>query len=287
MLNLLEQHKYATTQIDVPDPIAKKIVAFNETIPKRFLCGNKIETNSHITLKYGVSDLANEELKSIEQKPFEVSFGKLDFFPPSEGSDGCDVLYISVILNKDLQDLRSKIMRKVTVENNDTRKYIPHCTLAYMKPGTAKLFKGKDTFSGLKFMVDSFTIGNRDDSKVKINLLENIIDNFLFEATIRLRKAIPITNRKYVNLLQQYLSNNDPNIEQLGAFPTPNQHHVSGDNVPEDRITILDMTPGKIPSPLGHFEGSGEQVYSIVTSMLQDPDNFNIDQLLKLDHPVR
>jgi hypothetical protein len=149
---LLEQeYKYASTQIDVPAEQGDFLFEWGRlNIPDERLQvadpdDNPRELQHHVTVKFGltVNDVP-EELRAIckEIQPFPVYIGKVSLFH----NQGFDVVKLDVE-SPWLRELNAKI--SAAVPNEDTHPtYIPHITVAYVKPGSCDELEGVDIFQG-------------------------------------------------------------------------------------------------------------------------------------------
>lgn len=128
------QKSYSSTQFNLPAELANKIQAWaSKTIQIDDLDAKGIETESHVTVKYGIHSDSPEQISHLMKRvgPIAVRLGNLGVFPGPER----DVLYIAVE-SQALRNLNQLICD--AVPHTDTQPYyIPHVTVAYLKPGTA------------------------------------------------------------------------------------------------------------------------------------------------------
>lgn len=155
-------HKFSSTQIQVPDVIAKKIYDYAASIPDEDLAEDGREDDAHITVKYGLhtesaSDI-DEALAEVSG-PIAVEFGKTAIFK----GPNFDVLYVAV-KSADLIRLNRKIAS--TLETTDTHPtYIPHACVAYLKPGQGKKYVGDARFEGLTAIASSVVFSTSDNER--------------------------------------------------------------------------------------------------------------------------
>jgi 2'-5' RNA ligase len=125
-----------------------EIKSIHQEIEESDLSGSGLEEESHVTLLYGLHADEIEDNKVLDisaSEPIEsIKLHNVSAFENEE----FDVLKFDVdspILHK----LNSKLAE--LPHTNNFPKYHPHCTIAYLKPGTAK--KYIDAFEGRSYEV--------------------------------------------------------------------------------------------------------------------------------------
>lgn len=133
-----ESFKLSSTQIQLPEPIYSKIISLGLSIPDESLAVDGREDNPHVTVKYGLHTDRPELVKALVAGYGAVSlvFGKTAIF---EGVDH-DVLYTE-IESASLVALNQLISDSLQVTNTQPI-YVPHATIAYLKPGLGKQYVG-------------------------------------------------------------------------------------------------------------------------------------------------
>jgi 2'-5' RNA ligase len=143
----------------LPWKVAREILQWGkENIPDKDLIGDGRESSIHITVKYGLHDHDPFELRPLLQNygPIEIILGKLSIF--ENGKE--DVVKINVTSPK-LIELNLIITNRF--ENTTTHdKFIPHCTIGYVKPGLGKKYDGNDAFEGMKVILDKAEFSGND-----------------------------------------------------------------------------------------------------------------------------
>lgn len=159
-------HEYSTTQLDLPADVADEIIAFAAGIPDEQLADKGRETVPHVTVKFGLhtqkaADVI-EALKGV--KPVTITLGKTSLFE----SDDYDVLKVEVKgaalkrLNKLISD---------ALDHTDTHpEYVPHATIAYLKPGEGAQYVGDDFLSGTKVTIDEVIFSTKKGARTVIKL---------------------------------------------------------------------------------------------------------------------
>ncbi len=110
-----------------------------------------LEFTPHVTAFYGLHtcnplDVA-EVVEAGKIGPFEIALGVVSLF----NEPAYDVVKVDVE-SAELQMLHTAIGS--LPNSNEYPEFVPHLTLAYVKPGWANDMIGDDHFSGLKFKID-------------------------------------------------------------------------------------------------------------------------------------
>ena len=164
----------ASTQVDIKDAdTLTTIFEIQASIDDNDLV--ELETESHITVRYGLHDPDPQQVDWIvSQYPsVEVELQGLSIFPakeesPQRGGGGqYDVLKIDV-KSKDLE----RIHRHLSLIPNTTTfpDYHAHLTIAYLKPGTGQKYVGRSRLEGKKLRFDSITYSDSDRNKTSLAL---------------------------------------------------------------------------------------------------------------------
>jgi 2'-5' RNA ligase len=164
-------YDYASTQVNIPKNIAKRIMDWGKTnIPDEEIFdkdGNQgREDNPHITILYGIVDDAPQQVIDLLQgKPqIRATLGKVSIFE----NDDYDVVKISVE-SEDLGDLQKLLWDEVDHES-DYPEYKPHVTIAYVNPGCGSSYSGADDFEGTEITFDTVVFSSSDEEKTNIPL---------------------------------------------------------------------------------------------------------------------
>jgi 2'-5' RNA ligase len=135
-------------------------------IPEAHLSDTESDnTDSHITIKYGLLDTpVKGVLNLIGEYPkdfIKVMTGRMSLFQ----NDNFDVLKIEV-MSEDLKALNKLICEGLDVVDTHPD-YIPHITLAYLKPGMGKLYAGNTIFQGLNMKLDDIEYADKDKNRYR------------------------------------------------------------------------------------------------------------------------
>lgn len=125
--------------------------------------GHGMETDPHITVLYGIHEQESKKVKEqLELSPVEYTLTGLSLFE----NDKFDVLKFTV-RSPDLKKL-NKQCTKTLEYTNSYPEYIPHMTVAYLKPGMGKKYtKLKNPLIGVTQRSSDFTFSTKDSKKSK------------------------------------------------------------------------------------------------------------------------
>jgi uncharacterized protein (TIGR02996 family) len=161
--------KFASTQINLPPKLAEKLYAIAAKIPDSDLADDGRDDESHITICWGLEDDKLEPIKELVEGfgPIKINLGKISLFHNKEKE--FDVVKVDV----DSPDLK-RLNKLITdnIEHHSTHdSYIPHSTIAYVKPGSGDSLVGQHV--GGYFVAKSFLFCPKDQSaKIEIQLGE-------------------------------------------------------------------------------------------------------------------
>jgi N12 class adenine-specific DNA methylase/2'-5' RNA ligase len=131
------EFEHSSTQVNLPPEIAKKVTDYGKTIPDAELAEKGREQSPHVTVRFG---LHGEEPAAVEEKlagegPVNLKIGGVGVFKQPD----YDVLYAKV----DSPELARLHQKLGTLPNtNEHGEYVPHVTIAYLKPGEGDKYVG-------------------------------------------------------------------------------------------------------------------------------------------------
>jgi len=160
-------HKFSSTQINLPDELAKHVKAEAAKIPDWALAPEGRETEPHVTVKYGIHSNSPAETRNAiaGHGKVKIRLGRTSHFPDS--GDG-DVIKAEVH-SPSLHRLNKKI--NDAVPHTDTHPdYKPHVTLAYVKRGLGRKFSGSDALIGKEASADHIVFSAKNGTKTKLRL---------------------------------------------------------------------------------------------------------------------
>lgn len=128
--------------------------------------GHGLETEPHITVLYGLHvQQAKPITDKIDLRPIKFKIKNLSLFE----NDKFDVLKFG-IESKDLHLLNKEVCENFEHTNNYPD-YKPHCTVAYLMPGTGRYYtKLKSELLGEEFTSNRFIFSNKYSDKVYITV---------------------------------------------------------------------------------------------------------------------
>ena len=173
--NITGDYDYASTQVNLPEAIAKRVMDWGkENIPDDEISDTDEnqgrEDNPHITILYGIVDQSPQPVIDLLQgKPqVKATLGKISIFE----NDDYDVVKIGVE-SDDLAEFQEIIWDEVEHES-DYPEYKPHVTIAYVKPGSGSLYSGSTEFEGTEIIFDTVVFSSSDNEKTDIPLSSGI-----------------------------------------------------------------------------------------------------------------
>jgi hypothetical protein len=158
-------HKFGSTQVNLPMDVAAQMAAF--PIDKDDLTGDGREHTPHITVKYGLLDVASNEISAAlaGEEPAEATLGKTIVFEGVE--DGTADAVVIEVHSDCLKRWNKKI--EDAVETTESKyDYKPHATIAYVKLGLGKKYAGDMRFEGTDLVFDRIVLSSKDDQVVSL-----------------------------------------------------------------------------------------------------------------------
>jgi 2'-5' RNA ligase len=172
----LGDHDYSSTQVQLPNDLAEKVLAFGLSIPDEQIFTDPNDTtlgrelDIHVTVKYGLttSDAADvhRQLNWLKE-PLEVTLEKVSCFYGEEKDKPYDVVKIEVTSSSldEMHELLSKLPNE-----DEYPEYTPHVTIAYVKKGFGKIYEGRKDFDSVNFKFDSIMFKDGDNGSKEIIL---------------------------------------------------------------------------------------------------------------------
>jgi hypothetical protein len=163
------KHDYSSTQVNLPDEVAQPLKQLGAKIPDADLAADGRESDSHITLKYGLHGDSADAARAILEKepPVKVRFGKTSVFEGVE--DGtADAVKVDVD-SPDLHRL-NKLVADALPHTDTYPEYKPHATVAYVKPGLGEKYSGDSSLEGKQITLDRVVFSARAGKQTEIQL---------------------------------------------------------------------------------------------------------------------
>lgn len=173
-----EPRKFSSTQVQITGEAADLLRAAQRKIDPKDLqpaamggnAATGVEDDLHVTVKYGVHSESPKGVRSAlkGEEPITAKFGKVDVFEGIENGTA-DAVIVN-IESPDLHRLNKAIADNVEVTDTYPE-YKPHATLAYVKPGTGKKYKGMDAgLEGQPLSFDTVVFSSKDYTTTAIPL---------------------------------------------------------------------------------------------------------------------
>ena len=130
-------HDYSSTQANLEGRVKAAVLRVAASVPDSQLAEDGREDNPHITVKYGLHTDNAEDVRRLlaKQPPIKAMLGKLSLFRSPE----CAVIKFDVD-SPDLHALNALMNKLPHTDTHDG--YIPHVTVAYVKPGAGDRYEG-------------------------------------------------------------------------------------------------------------------------------------------------
>lgn len=181
------KYKFGSTQANIPEGseahaglmAAAKKIDQADLNPTSYGGDDKgLEPDPHVTVRYGVQgeDTAKLEAFIRSLAPFEAKLGKTSAFPPSESSDGGAVIKAD-IESPELHRINAEIEKHGDFAPSSFPDYVPHATVAYVKPDAVQKYVGMTETEGKTFPVKSIAITDRNGGAKEIPLEGGMVPN--------------------------------------------------------------------------------------------------------------
>jgi 8-oxo-dGTP pyrophosphatase MutT (NUDIX family)/2'-5' RNA ligase len=160
------EHKYASTQIEFAEPLRSRILSVAAAIPATDLGEEGREDTPHVTVRYGLITDDPQAVIDVAKShgPITVKLGKTSLFTNPEA----DVLKLEVA-SDGLYRLNEAL--KASIPHTDKYPlYVPHVTLAYLKPGAGGKYVGWAGLDGETATINELIFSDRNRNRVVIPL---------------------------------------------------------------------------------------------------------------------
>lgn len=184
---------FASTQVNLPGRLRRRVLALAARIPDKDLAnpaeGLGREEEPHVTVLYGLQedDPAGVAEMLAGVGPVRLRLGRTSLFPANEsqsqrGGERYDVVKLDV----ESDDLRRlNLLLAALPHTNKFPVYVPHVTLAYVKPGAGKFYEDWDELEGLEVTIDELKFSPADGEPAVIPLDRELAMNAFANAASR------------------------------------------------------------------------------------------------------
>ena len=170
------KHDYSSTQVNFSPSATEEFFSRRKSLINKsdlYKPGNGMgfEDDPHVTILTGIhaKHPSIELMEIIETYPkLVVTLGNISIFKGSENYNSCDVVKVDV-RSTDLYVL-NYAFAEVCENTQEFSEYIPHCTVAFVKPDTCDHLEGSNRFSGISFLADYVIFSAQDGKQRRIFL---------------------------------------------------------------------------------------------------------------------
>lgn len=161
---------YSSTHVLIEGDPARLMRQFSDAIPDGDLHQKGRESNSHITILYGLHEQDVVEIAPLVRGygAVKVTYGRTEYF----AGDEYDVVYVS-IKSPSARGLHQLLANRPHTSTH--ARYTPHATLAYVKPGLGRKYAGEPVLVGTPDVFHSLVFSNKEKKVTTLDLLVTAI----------------------------------------------------------------------------------------------------------------
>jgi 2'-5' RNA ligase len=246
-----EGTKFSSTQVNLPRVIGEKLLKYALSIPREDLADDGVELQPHVTVKYGIHTNDAAAVRAAlggHPGPVRLALGNLAFF----SAPVYDVVYVEV-KSADLEDLNKRLADRLEVTDTHPT-YVPHATLAYVKPGLGQKYTAydhnDDLFSGLNASVGSIVFSPAEGEDVEIDLAMRADTEAYDDELVRvLEEAIKVNNTEVIDrIIGVNRMLGGPGSGNFGHEGRPGEVGGSAPSAAAERINEIDRKIMEISS---------------------------------------
>ncbi len=158
-------HEFSCALFNLPDDVAEQVRQMAGMIHEDDRL--TVESEPHVTVRYGLLDNNPEAILPVlsGRGPVVAKLGKTACFE----NESEDVVYLEVE-SEGLHEL-NRLIAAVCPHKETHPQYIPHVTLAYVKPGTGRFYIGWDDLAGQVVTFDTLTFSPAEGPQQPVRLV--------------------------------------------------------------------------------------------------------------------
>lgn len=158
--------KFSSTQINVPQELANRVLAVGMMIPDNELADDGREDQIHATILFGLHCNQPNSVRNAVASfgPVKITLGKTSYFE----CDGFDVVKIDIVSPQMIA--LHEVIADACEYTSTHPIYCPHVTCCYVKSGLGEKYSGIAALEGESFEADSFVFSNQNKQKFNIRL---------------------------------------------------------------------------------------------------------------------
>lgn len=274
-----EPHKFASTQVNLPEDIAPAQKAAAAAIPDADLAEDGRELEPHITALYGLdANDASGVAKALQgEGPIKARIGKTSIF---ENPD-FDVVKMDID-SPDLHRLNKKLTDEVGAPGNTHPKYEPHVTLAYVKKGLGQKYDGKEIpgLTGKEVTFNSLDFSGKDRTHTEIPLQSSSDNQYGRDARVYTPRETSIDTKYRVIPADQLRTSFDQDYAQ---YLQPRNTDRAG-----SRQRIEEVKGGLNPEKMGESVNAGDGSPIVLPDgqvVTRNHGTQALRELYEVDHP--
>ena len=251
------EYEYDCISAIVPENIAAQVRSFAEGVPDDILYtgdGSEEdaakygrEMNPHLTLLYGMENSDSSELASTLSSYTSMSgvLGEINLFKQED----YDVIYVSVN-GDDFNASHKALADSVEAPGNTHPEYVPHITIAYVRPGEGASFEGNDMLAGKEFETSDVLLQPAEGDDVPITLgnqspeVEDQVNDEKIEVIEALEPTLTIYGKSIADRAQaDSLSNSKPDSKVVPDDENPELFMVVGKSKVNEAVDMENDDP--------------------------------------------
>jgi len=169
-------YDYSSTEIELPPPVVAEMQALAGAIPDDDLVEPGRELRPHVTVLDGLEtdDPAQVREALAGTMPFSLRLGLTGVFHAITQKTPREIVMVSVVSDV-LREVRRRLAARLGAVPTVPR-YVPHATLAFVRPGAGARYAGHPVLDGVEVRVDHVVFSTCRGERVRIPLPAGALD---------------------------------------------------------------------------------------------------------------